>query len=348
MIQITVVCSFIIYNVLEEKKMKKLFIPIISLLAVASLVGCNNKEEVVDYSDLKIACPSGAPALTLYDIYNKENVEINADANNIAAYMSPTSDKDIIIAPTNLIVGKVMKANAPFKLAAVVTAGNFYLASTGLDDNDTFDKDDYVVLFQQNSLPDKLFQHLYGTDFTNLHYVTAASDAAKCLISGKNEADNKATVEYVLVPQPALTPALVKAKENRADIADKIKVAKNLQNDYLEKNPGQSITQASIFVKDTNDEAKIKKVNKFLEDVSTKVNGLVDGTTNLDDYLSSLSDTELTSKFGAPNLTVLKKVVKENSLNLCYKVGKDNKASIDGFLKNLGFTSEETSEGLYW
>ena len=328
--------------------MKKLFIPIISLLAVGSLIGCNNVEEPVDYSDLKIACPSGAPALSLYDIYNSSNVEINADANNVAAYLSETSDKDIVIAPTNLIVGKVMKGGAPFKLAAVVTAGNFYLASTGLDDNDTFDKDDYVVLFQQNSLPDKLFQHLYGTDFSNLHYVTAASDAAKCLISGKNESDNKATVEYVLVPQPALTPALVKAKENRSDMADKIKVTKDLQSDYVAKNPDQHITQASIFVRNTDDEAKIKKVNKFLEDVSTKINGLIDGTTNLDDYLSSLADAELTSKFGAPNLTVLKKVVKENSLNLCYKNGKDEKASIDSFLKNLGFTNEDTSEGLYW
>ena len=323
--------------------MKKLFIPIISLLTVATLVGCN-KESPVDYSDLKIACPSGAPALALYDIYNSEAVEINADANNVAAYLSKDSEKDIIIAPTNLIVGKVMKGGAPFKLAAVVTSGNFFIASTGNDDNDSFDKDDYIVLFQQNGLPDKLFQYVYGNDYTNLHYVTAASDAAKCLISGKNEGDNKADVDYVLVPQPALTPALVKAKERSSDA----KVMYDVQNDYYTKTGDSYLTQASIYVKDTDKEETTKKVNKFLEDTSNKINGILENVDLLDEKLSGLEDTELTSMFGAPNLTVLKKVIKENSLNLCYKDGKEEKGAIDKFLKNLGFTSEETSESLYW
>ena len=315
----------------------------ISLLAVASLGGCKS----IDYSDLQIACPSGAPALGLYDLYSASNVEINADANNVAAYIAPNSEKDIVIAPTNLIVGKVIKGGAPFKLAAVVTAGNFFIASTGNDDNDTFDKDDYIVLFQKNGLPDKLFQYTYGNDYTNLKYVTAASDAAKCLISGKNESDNNATVEYVLVPQPALTPALAKAKENRAALVEKIKVTKDVQADYYAKTGDASITQASIFVKDTDDEEKIKKINQFLDDTKAKINGLLEDVDKLDS-LSSLEDTELTAKFGAPNLTVLKKVVKENSLNLTYKNGKEEKGAIDKFLKNLGFTNEDTSEDLYW
>lgn len=322
----------------------------ISLLSLASLAGCSsneNESSIIDYSDLQIACPSGAPALSLYDIYDGSNVEINADANNVAAYLAPNSEKDIVIAPTNLVVSKVVKGGAPFKLAAVITAGNFFIASTGNDDNDTFDKDDYIVLFQQNGLPDKLFQYVYGTDYTNLKYVTAASNAAKCLMTGKNEADNNASVDYVLVPQPALTPALAKAKENRAAVADKIKVIKNIQADYYVKTGDSSITQASIFVKDTDNATKVEKINKFLDDVDGKISNLV-ANADLLDSLSSLEDTELTSKFGAPNLTVLKKVVKENSLNLTYKNGKEEKGAIDKFLKNLGFTNEDTSESLYW
>lgn len=321
--------------------MKKLFVPMISILSLASLTGCNVNKE------LKIACPSGAPALSLYDIYNYENVEINADASVIAGYLSKDSEKDIVIAPTNLIVSKAMKENPSFKLAAVITAGNFFIASTGNDDNDTFDKDDYVVLFQQNSLPDKLFKYIYGEDYTNLKYVTAASDAAKCLMSGKNESDNNASVDYVLVPQPALTPALIKAKENRPSVADKIKVTKNIQNDYYAKTGDATITQASIFVKDTDDANKITKINEFLDVTKYKIKGILEDTDKLD-VLSNLEATDLASVFGAPNLTVLKKVVKENSLNLTYKNGKEEKASIDKFLKNLGFTSEDTSEDLFW
>ena len=323
--------------------MKKLFIPMISLLSVASLAGCNSTK----YSNLQIACPSGAPALSLYDIHSQSNIEINADANNVAAYLSSDSDKDIVIAPTNLIVGKVMKDNAPFKLAAVITAGNFFIASTGNDDNDTFDNDDYIVLFQQNGLPDRLFKYVYGTEYSNLKYVTAASDAAKCLISGKNEADNNATVEYVLVPQPALTPALAKAKENRPTLAEKIKITKNIQADYYAKTGDSKITQASIFVKNTEDEKKIKEITEFLEDTESKINSLLEDSNKLDS-LSSLEDTDLTLKFGAPNLTILKKVVSDNSLNLTYKNGKDEKGAIDKFLKNLGFTNADTSENLYW
>ena len=320
----------------------------ISLLAIASLTGCNKEEAPIDYSDLKIACPSGAPALSLYNMYAKDNVEINADANNVAAYLSPDSQKDVVIAPTNLVVGKVMKGNAPFKLAAVITAGNFFLASTGNDDNGTLDKDDYVVLFQQNSLPDRLYQYVYGNDFTNLHYVTAASNAAACLISGTNVADNNASVDYVLVPQPALTPALQKAKTTRSDVADKITIYGDLQSEYAQKTGDANITQASIFIKNTDDEEKIKKINKLLDDLCDNIDGLISGRINLDQELGNLAETELSSKFGAPNLTVLKKVVSENSLNLCYKGAKSEKKNIDIFLKNLGFTNEETSEDLYW
>ncbi len=314
----------------------------ISLLALGSLVGCNQK---ADYTDLKIACPSGAPALALYDIYASENVEINSNASNVAAYLAKDSEKDIVIAPTNLVVGKVMKAQAPFKLAAVITFGNFYIAATGNDDNDTFDKDDYIVLFQQNNIPDKLFQYTYGTDYSNLHYVEAANNAAACLISGVNASDNNAVVDYVMVPQPALTPALQKAKTTRSDVADKIKVAKNVEDDYATKAGDSKMTQASIFVKETADQAK---VNQFLKDVNTKINNILADQSDLDVKLGNLTDADLAAKFGAPNLTILKKVVKENSLNIGYQVAKDYKSSIDKFLINLGFTNEETSESLYW
>ena len=352
----------------RKTKMKKLFIPIISLLAVTSLVGCNSNSEStissssseptsstesssseskVDYSDLKIVCPSGAPALALYDMYASSNVDINASADNVASYLSPNSDKDIVIAPTNLVVSKVIKGGAPFKLAGVITFGNFYIAATGNDDNDTFDKDDYIVLFQANGLPGKLFNYTYGSDY-NTHPVDAASNAAACLISGVNVADNNASVDYVLVPQPALTPALQKAKTTRTAVADKIKVVKNVQEDYRTKSGNNDITQASIFVKATTDHTQRLKVGSFLYDVSKKLEAIKADQTDLDVKLGNLEDTALQAKFGAPNLTILKKVVKENSVNIGYEVGIDYKSSIDSFLKNLGFTDEDTSEELYW
>ena len=137
--------------------MKKLIFNLTTLLLVSTIAGCNSQKKDDSSSEseepitLSIACPSGAPALSLWNMYSQSNVEINASANNVIAYLSADSNKDIVIAPTNALVA-VMKKNVPFKIAATITFGNFYIASTGNDDNGKMDKDDYVVLFQQNQI----------------------------------------------------------------------------------------------------------------------------------------------------------------------------------------------------
>ena len=145
-----------------------------------------------------------------------------------------------------------------------------------------------------------------------------------------------------------MTPAIAAAKQNRPDVADKIKQVKDVQEDYKEKSGNHSFTQASIFVKETDDEAKKEKINAFLNDVNEKITLLRVDQGNLLLKLSDLTSAEIQSKFGAPNLTILKNAVNTNSINLGYQNAKENKEGIDSFLKNLGFSSEDTSEDLYW
>ena len=331
--------------------MKKYLLPLIISL---SLVGCTNPKrtgesesndstpssesepasEDVDIT-LSIACPSGAPALSLYKIFAKSNVEINADANNVLAYLSPNSTKDIIIAPTNAIAA-IQKKNAPFKIAATITFGNFYIASTGNDANGTLDKDDYLVLFQQNGLPDKIFKYVYGSDYTNIHYVTAASDAASCAISGINISDNNKKVDYVLVPQPALTNVLSK-NANAAQYA-------NVQEDYKTVSNGLELTQASIFV---NTNADKTQVDAFLRQAERDINGLLANPELIVEALDNLENEQAIAKFGAAP-AMLKKVLTTNSIGLGYKNALDNKASIDNFLTSLGFLNEATTEEIYY
>lgn len=348
--------------------MKKIFIPMISLLSLATLVGCNetkepssqeSKESEVsssvdtssyvepDFSSLKIAAPKGAPVIALYDMHDKSNVEINSP-DNVLAYLDAASDKDIVIAPTNALKSKIMAGNAPYKISAILTFGNFYIASTGNDDNDTFDKDDYIVLFQQNGLPDKLFKYTYGTDYTNLHYVSEANDANKCLMDGINATDNNNSVDYVLVPQPALTAGLAKAKQNRPEKADKIKQVKDVQEDYKTKSNNSVITQAALFVRPTTDQSKINLINQFLLHVDTTVKGVLKDTTALETKLAGLTDAQIAAKFGAPNINILKSTIKTNSIGLGYEIATDFKVNVDAFLKNLGFINEDTSEDLYY
>lgn len=335
----------LLYIMSERKtKMKKIFIPMISLLAIGSLTGCNNK---VDYSDLQIISPSGAPALALYDMLDDSNVEINTDPSAVAQYIAKDSIKDIVISPTNLLVGASMKEGAPFKIAATITFGNFYIAATGNDDNDTFDKDDYIVIFQKLGLPGKLFNYTYGDDY-NLINVANAQLAAACLKDGINVSDNNNTVDYVLVAEPSMTPALAAAKALRPDVADKIKMIKNVQEDYKEKSGNHQLTQASIYVKDTDDEVKKEKINAFLEDVKNKITKMKLDQGDLLAKVANLTKEQLQIKLGAPSIEILKNAVNRNTINIGYQEAKEGKASIDNFLKNLGFSSEDTNENLYW
>ena len=125
-------------------------------------------------------------------------------------------------------------------------------------------------------------------------------------------------------------------------------MVKDVQADYKIKANNNPITQASIFVKSTEDHAKKLKISSFLYDVSKKLEAIKEDQSDLDAKLGSLEDAELTNMFGAPNLTILKKVVKENSVNIGYEMAYDFKDSIDAFLINLGFASEKTNDSLYW
>ncbi|MBE6136368.1 MAG: hypothetical protein E7181_03780 [Erysipelotrichaceae bacterium] len=317
------------------------------MLAGISLTACgtsspssseSQQSSQPDINTLKIISPSGAPAIGLYNMFKNGNVEINADANNVLSYLSADSSKDVVIAPTNALVSKVMGKIDNFKIAANITFGNFYLASVNTDGEAVMTNDSYVVLFQQNQLPDRLFKYVYGDEFTNLHYVTAASDAAKCAITGKNETDNNAKVDFVLVPQPALTNVLANSKANA-------KLYKNIQEDFKTKSGGLEITQASIFVNTKSDEATIKA---FLDKISKDINDALANPSLLKQAVEGLSQEELTNKFGVGSGQLLQKMIADNAIRIGYKRAFDNKRAIDNFLKALKFTLEDTSEEVYY
>lgn len=319
--------------------MKKILLTLTTLMLVTTLAGCNSNKKPDSSSEepikLNIASPSGAPALALWDMFTQSNVEINSSANNVIGYLSEDSNKDIVIAPTNALMS-VIKKNAPYKIAATVTFGNFYIASTGNDDNETMDKDDYVVVFQQNGLPDKIFQYVYGNDFTNLHYVDAVTNAKACLDSGINIADNNAKVDYVMMAQPALAGTLA-TNQNVKQYAD-------VQADYKEVSGGKEMTQASIFVRDSADKTE---VNRFLSKVEKDVKDLLANPEIIKEATSQLEDEQVKLKFGAAS-TMLVKVLRDNSLGLGYKEALTNKSAIDTFLMSLNFTNEETSQNVYY
>lgn len=315
--------------------MKKLSLMVL-LLTLGSLAACSSPSSSDDpFSSLKIVSPAGAPALGLFKHVTQSNVEVLGSADNIASYFSPASDKDVIFAPTNLVASKIMTAGAPYKLAANITFGNFYLCATGNDDNNTLDNDDYVVLFQQNGLPHKLFSFIYGNEFSHLAFVDAGGDAASIAKTGKDGNNND--VDYVLVPQPALTGVL-SYNPNASQYS-------SLQDDFKTKTGGKEITQASVFIRNSTPKSL---ADAFLTALENDINELKANANLIVSYTEGWNQAQIAAKYSAQSAQLLKAIISNNSIGIGFKKAIDNKASVDTFLMSLGFLSNETSEEVYY
>lgn len=301
------------------------------ILALALLTSsCHNT------SELKIIAPTGAPSVAFYFEADNKNFETNSTPANIVSMMTNKSDKDIVVIDTVSGI-KAINKGAPYKIAATITFGNFYIASTGNDDNGVMETDDTIVLFGQNQTPDYIFHYLYGDIFdSNVEYVNNVQDAAKCLASGKNITTGS-TIDYVFIAQPVLYTIL----NNKDSLTyGKASVYKDIQEEYKNKTNNMPLIQASVFVNNKTSEKDIKKYLKTLED---KINDALDNPEVITSQSNSLSDEELLALYGI-NLNVAKKVIENNnSLGLGYKEAKENKEAIDKFVNlfNMGDTDEE-------
>ena len=299
--------------------MKKKFLMILPLILAAT--ACNNNS-----SDLKVLCPTGAPALAFYNYANTNTFETNGSPANIVSTMTDNGNDVIVIDTVSGV--KAVQSGSPYKLAANITFGNFYIASTGNDDNNVMDKDDSIVLFGMGQTPQKVFELLYGTDFTNITYVQNVSEASKCLISKKTP--ELAPVDYVFVAEPALTSAL----KNNKDAS----IYANIQDLYKEKTNKEMI-QAGVFVKNSVTASQRKK---FLNNLKNDIDALLDDS----DLISSneaytAEDFEIA--FGIKQAIAKEAIANDNRIGLGYKAANNNFASIKEFcsLFNVELTENE-------
>ncbi|MBR6725068.1 MAG: hypothetical protein IKI79_07270, partial [Erysipelotrichaceae bacterium] len=279
----------------------------------------------------------GAPVLAFYDqIENANYTRVTADA--ISALWTGDQSPDVLVVDLTSGV-KAIENGAEYKLAAIITFGNFYLASTGHDENETMDADDKIVLFgNENMLPSRLWHYLYGTDYdASLVYEADAQQAAAALASGK--ASDGSDVDYVFLAQPALFGSL-KKNENAKIYAD-------IQEEYKNKS-GQDMIQAAVFIKNSVDAAT---GNAFLEKLQASIEAAIADPTVVESGLSVFKDDEATAQYGF-NPTVVVNVFKQknalgvNAMGLGFKKAIDIKSDIDAFLSI--FSINQTSEEIYF
>ena len=323
--------------------MKKILLCLLVLISVCACSAVkeetanNAVENLEDYSKLTIVTPTGAPSLGFLNYIDSPTFETNSTVNNILSMMTSTSSKQVVVIDT--ISGiKAINKGAPYKLAANLTFGNFYIASCGNDDNSIMDKGDRIVLFGQGTTPDVIFHYLYGNEFDEgIEYVAAVSDAGKCLAAGKNfETGNE--VNYVFIAEPILTTIL---NNKEVPTYSKAGIYANIQEIYREKT-GKNMIQASMFVKS---DGSIKDIDSFYNYFSNNINSILTDPGYVETLLENKSDEEVSSIYGIKP-AMIKNVLTKNTVGLGFIKAYDNKESIDEFISL--FNLEKTNEEIYF
>ena len=309
---------FIIYC--YEKKvmiMKKMM-----LLTLIPMVLCGCKKD--KYKDLSFIVPTGAPAVAMSAFSGLKGFETTTDPSTIVPLLAK-GQYDVAVLPTNVGVTAINVKKVPYKLLCTVTFGNLYIASTGKDSDGVMGADDYIVSFQQGAVPDKIFHYVYGNELDSaLHYVSGAADAAKCLKSGKNAADDSKDVDYVLLAEPALTKVL--------ETTPTASIYANLQEKYSAKSEGLILTQASVFVKDTLDEDTVKSA--IYKTIESSVNQMIKRPEKIKSNLEKVDDP--TTLFGIEAEYAVKTTQDGNKMGIGCKLASEIKDDVNKFLTIFG------------
>ena len=307
---------------------KKLFIP---LLAVTALASCSPKTNInLRQTSLKIAAPAGAPSIAMYAFVDG----LTSVSAPLPLFQQATYD--VIVAPTH---GGIMqiKNNAPYKLAATVSFGNFYLLSTGNDDDGVLDEGDEVLIFQENEIPGKVFKYLYGDlGLTTYAVDTVDKTSPVILNNGEYRVSETKTVnlDYIFTAEPVVS---------NTDSASKI--YKRIREEFSGKT-GKRIMQASVFV---NNNTEKSKIDEFLTLLEGDIKNALNNPQNIADIFNVYGDEdEQKQKYGYTASTVIKAQNNKNGLGIGFLKAFNYKEDIQNFVNLIAPAVGEISEEVYY
>ena len=223
------------------------------LLTLCAIAPINADDE---YS-VKVSAPNGAPALavaTLAVEYPDSYTFVAADT--IAAEFA-NKTADFIIAPLNAGAKLYKAGKSDYKLAAVVTWGNLYIASQKAD----FALEDIngaaITLFGENTINASVVLYALaenGLEPASVEYLAGAANTQSLLLTDENA--------IVVTAEPALTAAKMKNDS----------ISSYAVNDLLKAANGfDGYTQAGLFVSaatlENHPEAVAEYLNKAEEAV---------------------------------------------------------------------------------
>ena len=309
-----------------KKKILSLIIPALSICA------CSGGEK--ETKTVNIVAPTGAPAVAFYNHAEDDNFLAVSPAT-VKSQLTSKSPYTVVVVDT-LSGVDALTNGAPFKIAATITFGNFFLASTGNDENSHLDVGDKIVVFNRGAVSDKVFHYIYGNDHDdNIVWVKDATEAKGCLETGKTTAGE--SVDYVFIAQPALFAA----KQSNPNAA----VYDNIQTKYEEKTGGKRLIQASVFIKNNlNREA----AEEFLTTLKGDIEAGLETPNLISAGISKAGgQQEMIQRFGVAAGAAMNVTAQGNGMGLGFAYAKDIKEEIDNSLTTV-YEHSVTTEEMYF
>ena len=229
----------------------------------------SSSSTIVDDYKLSVVAPTGAPAVALANIAINDKEQYSyIDAGTIGAQFT-AAEKDIIVAPVNTGAKLYKEGKSTYRLGAVLTCGNIYVATQRTDIETVSDlSGKEIVLFGEATINYPIAKYaLEQNGVTNATYTasTTAQATKDLLVENPNA--------IVVTAEPALTVVTNQLKQQG-------KTVKSFSIQELYKNAtGSDYTQAALFIKYYTIIYHKSAVDKFLEEVKASCDLF---TTNLD------------------------------------------------------------------
>ena len=229
--------------------MKKTLFLLLTALLVLGLCACA-VAEADDIAALKISSPSGAPGLALATLAAENPEQYTYVAADTITAEFAGGAADFIIAPVNAGAKLYKMGKSTYRLAAVVSWGNLYLASQreGFKVEDINGAD--ITLFGEETINASVALYALaqaGITPANVNYLAGAANTQELLLS-----DDSA---IVLTAEPALTAAKIKNEKVTGYAVNELYKAATGYDGY---------TQAGLFVRAELAETNPELANAYL------------------------------------------------------------------------------------
>ena len=233
--------------------MKKVFSMLLALLLLVNGCAAVFAEEAA-VPDFRVASPAGAPGLALATLAaaNPDRYVFLAAETITAEFSAGTAD--FIIAPLNAGAKLYKAGKSTYKLGAVVSWGNLFIASQRPD----FKLEDIngadITLFAENTINSSVVLFVLaanGIEPASVSYLGGAANTQQLLLSDENA--------IVVTAEPALTAARIKNENVTGYSVNEL---------YKAATGYDGFTQAGLFVRAETIETRSEEVDAFLKMVA--------------------------------------------------------------------------------